>query len=421
MKLKLSPELRHLIRQLKRKWLGPAVFSIFSFFVTALAFWIATSSLGRRMDINVLSIFFSTRGPIAVPREVITVSIDDKSYKTLESSTNYPLPRKFVATAFEHIADANPKLLILDLKFPAERTFDPESDARMVAAIERSPATIWSGRADGGENSDILPSDSPFRKASKMELDMLVAGTSGYRIYIGNPRKLGKQLPVTTVDHSTPDPIKAAFYERVAIAKPLVELANYSLGVPGAHELINFYGPSETIERISLVDLITPESVEDAKKKLHGKVVLVGYQSLQYGKGSLGKDEFPVPVEDNGMFGVEIHANIVGNLIEGNWLKRFSPVTEVALVCVFACIITMAAVRKPSPIVIISIVCTTLLIILASYVLFSQFNFFVSGLGTIVIMTMVTVAGSIVYFDRRIKRFEQHIKKTFNFEFEREV
>ena len=400
--------------------MGPAIFSIIALAMTFAVFETANSYLVRRIDIGVLSAFFSMRGALKAPEDLVIVSIDDNSYKTLEASTNYPLPRSEIATALETIASAAPKLVLLDLKIPAERAFDPAADARIVAAIERVPATIWSGKTGGSVLADLLPSDSPFRKAAKMELDMLVAGTAGFRLYVADPHELGNEIPVEVVRKESPESVKAALYRRAEIAKPLIELANFPIKVPAPHSLINFYGPSETINRISLVDFIRGD-IEESKEKIRGKVVLVGYQSLQYGKGSLGKDEFPVPVEDNGMFGVEIHANIVANLIHGNWLRRLKPVDEVTIVCGLVCLMALIALRKPTPLVIGFLVCSVLLLFVLGYLLFSVFNFFVSGLGTLAAMVAVIVAVSVVYFNRRTQKFERYLKKTFDFETEREI
>jgi CHASE2 domain-containing sensor protein len=115
--------------------------------------------------------------------------------------------------------------------------------------------------------------------------------------------------------------------DRIARRARLVELAKLDIKAPGPNDLINFYGPAGTFERLPLYRLIGKDT-SAARAVLHDKIILLGYQSLSRGRGVTNKDEYDVTVSRSPMFGLEIHANIVGNLIDRSWLRRPSPKVE---------------------------------------------------------------------------------------------
>ena len=105
MKIKLSKELKSPLKSLKRKWLAPII----------------QLTAGLTLEMQVLNTFFELRGNRPPPEDVVIVSIDDRGYKILEASTNYPLPRREIATAIEAIALVSPRPLIPAAKILAER------------------------------------------------------------------------------------------------------------------------------------------------------------------------------------------------------------------------------------------------------------------------------------------------------------
>jgi adenylate cyclase len=104
--------------------------------------------------------------------------------------------------------------------------------------------------------------------------------------------------------------------------------------------LVNFTGPAGTIRQISFVDALdgrfTPGS-------LTGKVVLVGLTAPGL------HDYFPVPYS-GGMFGVEVHAQILENLLEGSFLTEVSRATALGLAILLSVLGAVAA-RLVRPVV----------------------------------------------------------------------
>ncbi|XZE19213.1 CHASE2 domain-containing protein [Pirellulaceae bacterium SH449] len=392
--------------------------------LTLILSWLAAvlyhSSVGTMGNIQTLRLFFFLRGPIAPPEDVVIVAVDDKSFKELAASTSYPLPRRYLATALDSIVEASPRTLVVDGKFPDDRVYDVDSDERIAEAFAKLPTTIWKGRDDDRPDTEVLPSGEHFRKAAKMELDMFITGAQGYLFgasdstgrFLKNPRD-----PVTPTSSLE---AKQRLKAMSTIGYALVELGGYSIVPPTANSFINFYGASKSIPYVSLVDLIMGD-IEAAKAKISGKVVLFGYLSKQYMKGILNRDEFVVPSDPSGMFGVEIHSHLVGNLIHQQWIDRMRPRNEVLFVVLLTIAFAAAALRKPTPSVIGFILLTPLVLLAIGYFSFVYFRFFIPGIPIIALMSYLITAPSIIHFLLRSQRFNNYLNKQLKIETEQEI
>jgi hypothetical protein len=297
------------------------------------------------------------------------------------------------------------------MRFTAE-TDDPEADARIEAALRNGPTSIWSGKTPqpGSELaiSDptpfvTLPSERRFRAAARMELDMLIAGRLGVRSLIA----------------LTSDPA-ASLYERVPIARALVELAKIDVASPGPRDLINFYGPNRAIKRISLFKVVGPRS-DEALRELKGKVVLLGFMSVSRGTGQTDKDSYAVPVSQFPMAGTEIHANIVGNLIDRSWLKRYSKHTEVTDVLLASLLIALVGVACPlergGPL-------AAVLLLLGAYLdyhAFAVMGRWIPGLPSVTLIGVMSLLVGAARHNIGVRRFRSYLKRAFGFELEQKL
>ena len=406
-KLKFSREFLYEVRRLRRKWSRSLLQIIGALGLTFASLYFYKSPLGQSLELFVLKQFFSLRGSRPSPTNLLIVKIDDKSYQALQASPKFAFPRKYVAEALRKIVDAKPRLIIVDANIPTEPLLDPQADALLETGLKDGPTTIWTGELPKASSEDedtvTIRSDVRFRKAAKLELPMSVS------------TNLGQPIFMSDVSVKSEDP-----YLRVPIIRALVELAHYSIETPGRFDLINFYGPKNTLPSISLSDIVLNES-ENLDTQFHGKVIFLGYQSLHYGKGHLGKDEFSVPLARDSMFGVEVHGNLVGNLLDRSWLRRINMQTEISLLFLIIFIMSGYAMRSPSQgtIIVISIFCLTYAGI--SYLFFATQYLWCGGLGTLLFASMVILSISIVYFFRRTESYKKYIDKSFGFERDKEI
>jgi adenylate cyclase len=394
-------DLEFLIRDLRRKWGGSLFKLLIALLFCIVGAWFYTTGIGQKLDLTLQQPFYTFRGVRSPPPEVILVAIDDTTYSTLQAPTSFPLPRKYTAEALEQIIKAAPKLVIFDGRFEPLPGVAPEADDRIEAALQALPATIWSGKEAEDPNDPatkvVFASDNRFRNAAKAELPMSVAGMYGELCFVawGTPEQ-------------TPE-------ERAPIANALVDIGHTPIkGIPGELDFINFYGPHLTIPRMSLSELITG-NVDAAINKLRGKIVLIGYQSRNFGKGPGNSDRFPVPVSTFPMYGVEVHATIVNNLIDGSWLKRASPEVEILSVALFIFIMVSYALRFPNWKSLTIIIAASFIVLLTTYILFAKYNIWLGGVGATLLATILTVVISGFYFIIARDRFERIAERKLGF------
>lgn len=408
--MKISRELRYAIKQLKRRFQGPLFQAGLAFVFAFLAIVVFASPVGQYLELSMLRSFFSLRGPLPPPSDVVLIAIDDRSYQVLGASTNFPLPRRYIATALEVIQAAKPKVTILDAKIPEERLIDPQADARIEAALRLGKVSIWNGvgvASAAGKEELALPSEERFRKAATMELPMRLYSSLDHLVYIGNP---------------SPDTAKAALSERVWHVRPLTEIAGFAIPEPGPGvlDLINYYGPPGGINSISLYELVQGDPAP-LQEKLRDKVVIVGYRSLHVGRGLQAKDEMYTPVSSSGMYGVEIHAHILGNLIERSWLKRLSLENELLFIALSVLILTSFVMRFPRPLTLAVSASILAAICAIDYLAFSLWQFWLGGVATLLAVFVVAAGVSSVFYFLRSEAYRRYLDQTFSFEREREL
>lgn len=372
--------------------------------VIAIAAMVTGSShQGIVFDQWVLRQFFEFRGARLPPPDLLIIAIDDLSYQALGASMNFPLPRRYIASALERLVSASPRLLVLDAAIPAEPTLDPESDRRIESAIKRLPTTIWSGEMPSGSGAGtsgvILRSDERFRAAARLELPMTVFGSGGVVSYISS-----NQSPY------------APLFERVPITKALIALGKMNVAAPGPNDLINFYGAAGTIPRVSVSELLSDDS-KALRPQIAGKILLMGYQSLARGRGTMEKDEFPVTVSPHPMFGLEIHASVVGNLIDHSWLFRLKLADERLLLLLASFIVACAGLRarprKALPLIGLVMIAITS----GGYWQFSRNFFWFGGIGMLLVSCLVTILISALHHVAWTDRFRKYLEKTLPIKF----
>ncbi|MDN5278657.1 MAG: adenylate cyclase [Clostridiales bacterium] len=108
---------------------------------------------------------------------------------------------------------------------------------------------------------------------------------------------------------------------------------------PDAYQNINFMGPAKTFRTISLIDFLKDaENQKQLQKELKGTLLLLGFTDITDFKATpLGY-----------MPGVEIHANIIDNIINNRFLKKLSLGKELFWLISLVIILFVAGFFRPS-------------------------------------------------------------------------
>jgi adenylate cyclase len=329
---------------MKRNWKRAAICA-----AIALASVVITISLGGIRFFQLLSLkaqdaHFVLRGKLPT-KDIVLIEMDDKALAKFPEPTLFWQP--YYAEAIQGAADAGAKVLVLDVAFgiPVGK-WEPENDSTLagayVAASQKMPVV------SGFVASDADQKDPAFA----VPLNMLAAtqGTAAMANLTVDPDDfVRKQVLIETPQAGAPPESLRRSMALLAAEKFLGVTATVGNGhvylgkreIPTDNDLnmtINYAGPTDTFERISLYDFITALHAGNRaqlEKWVKGKAVLLGPDNLEdrhatpfyTAFGSTNKWRSP---------GVEIWANSLRTLLTGDFLQ---PVPEWAR---FAALITVA-------------------------------------------------------------------------------
>lgn len=329
-----------------------------SFAVTALVLLLTQDVLIdfpplRRAENALIDLRFQRRGALGSVRDssqVVIVEISQESFKSLPDP--WPWPRNYYTRLVRNLERAGAKAIGIDLVFSSPDLRNPADDEDFRRALKETGNVILAGKLESEHH--------PFMKREH--------GENYGNIFVDPSQKLGLVNARTDADgvlrRYMPfayDPAEErrlptfsfavlnAFFNQASMytAEILDDYFHYfSRDVPRYDNisfLINYYGPSGTFKRIKLADVLddkdfktveeltTGESTDTFDDPDYGylsdgtfrdKIVLVGSTMPE------DKDLFAVPIGegkqegDNQMYGVEIHANVIQNVLNKDFIFR---------------------------------------------------------------------------------------------------
>lgn len=363
---------------------------VFGLTISLSLLWAVSPLAIYDFDGQLLKTLFAFRGPVEKPKEVVLVAIDIDSFTRSKSSYRMHLSRKAYAEALLNIHKENPELVIVDA-FSVEEE-DQEAQSLLEQAIASGPTVIADVHmfAEGNLNPDKptkkVESAEIFREAAVMAIPMRVLVSNGM---------VSKFGPGSTTE--------VPLEKLVPISRPLKEYLKIDIKEPLPWYLINYYGEPLSIEGpggIPARPLHTffPGS-EDSKGDLpsiQDKIVLIGYTSRLQGSGHATKDQFPVPVSSEQMFGAEILSTIAANLLDGSFIARFAFPDEFVLMFVafFVVLYIISDFLLIPSLLFTSAVGAVWFAV--SYVLFVHYSFFLPGPFFFVVSLLAVLLGQAV-------------------------
>lgn len=279
--------------------------------------WLALTQqvrVPRWLEPKLVDMWFRVRGALPPPEGLVIVSIDDYSLQALNISRLQPWPREVHARLVNKLADYGARRVIFDLLF--QEKLDEKNNQSLADAMRRIPTAI--GRFDmlvaaPGKNSEpqVLSMD-PLELFQK---------NADKVIFFGLPSDFDRS-------HRLFETRRGEAPWSVPLASAIFDPGTAGKDMPGPRDFINFYGPpGESIKVIPYFKALD-DSDPQIPDVFRGAIVFVG-QMLQLKPLTADRDSMvgnldalPVPVSSERMFGVEIQANIVANLINQNWIRR---------------------------------------------------------------------------------------------------
>ena len=355
------------------------------------------SITGQQYEYAIHDTLIRMRGPVKAPQDVMVLALDEESFRQLELPLDRPLPRKYHGEILERLASLGAKRVVFDIVF-AGQSASPEGDQALAKGVASLPVVLavdHGVRESGGMVFHELIKPEPFLSDHAVAL-----ATVGMQLDSGTARRF-------YIDRD--DNIKefVSLSEAGAGYNNSKDLANAVL--PDPSDLINFYGPAQSLRTISLYQLLEKE-VPIPESMVKDKVIYVGLV-LRTGLGAAQKDIFPTTFGN--IFGVEIHATQASNLIHKNWINRPSLNTELMIGSVVLFGFLMILLRaKP-------VTAGTLLVaivigwfVAATICVYN--NFFLTGVSAVTIIMPLAVIVSTTYWYITTRKRQAQIEKAFS-------
>ena len=248
----------------------------------------------ERLNIDVLNVFMP---PVETSDDIVIVAIDETSFSAFE--TQWPWPRELHGMLVERLVEEGARDIIFDVVF-AEPS-EPESDGYFAEAISSAKNVILA--------SDLTAVDDGF-----------MSGVIETRPYI-NFEEAGARVGLAGVDQDN---------DRVIRYFPPFEgtlssvAAQYNEVPEERSKIISYLGPDHSFEYVSYYQFFIDDGIEPGT--IQDKYVLIGLDVKATPDVQQSQvDAFPTPhTRFNARLspGVEVHANMLQNLLNENWISN---------------------------------------------------------------------------------------------------
>lgn len=289
--------------------------------IVALHAGMYLSPIGQGIESSWFDRWIALRGPIAAPKEVVLVAMDEESYTQLGLSPTEAWPRAMHARLVERLAALGARRVVFDVLFVGAGASEDENRA-FGAALTKIPVVLGAEIAQqasaGYSVTELTVPYEPFgENAAATALVNLPEKNGVVRSFFVPGEDVGYNLP------------------------SLASAADSSTEVlPDERALISFYGPAGLGPRVFSYYQILEDEVPFPAELVRDKIVFVGLM-LQTAVGPAQKDSFMTPF--GRMFGVEIHATAAANIVRGDWLRRLPRGLELTLLSALALVVGYAA------------------------------------------------------------------------------
>jgi signal transduction histidine kinase/CHASE2 domain-containing sensor protein len=286
--------------------------------VVGFALILAAEFLGffAGMDNHCYDLFFRLRGATEPDNRILIAAIDEN---TLNRLGRWPLRRIHYARLLERLDKAHIVGLDILMVEPSE------DDTALAAAIRKHGRVILPAYIVKPLQIADTVSSLPSHRAGHIHLEQDVDGVVRkvhHTLYAG-----GRQLPsLASVIYEA---LTGKVLPREAPAGSGRDRTTQARIIQMDLSRINYYGPPGTFPRLSLIDIIDGRYPDDF---FTGRIVLVGVTAAGLESGVLT----PFTQHRDHMHGVETHAHILGNLIDGITLSEVTALMRWAVSLSFA-------------------------------------------------------------------------------------
>ncbi|MFH1723961.1 MAG: adenylate/guanylate cyclase domain-containing protein [Elusimicrobiota bacterium] len=322
----------------------PVYFTIaFSLFLIVLA-W---PGFFQGMDNSWSDTMFQLRGMEPGDPHVIIVTIDDESIKQVGE---YPWPRRVYKRLLSKLYGLGVEVVGLDIMF-----LDPSREKEDAALIQATRSAgdklVHAMRVEAAKDAwsmDYVYPFAPLKRVAKSlgvvsqlmissdgsvrEANLLFGKKQGFwEEWLNDPDRLpafGLAVLSKFTGKSPDDYVRQVGGNIMRLNLRGEKKQEGFIMVEGEQKLLTL-GTDYGLRRVSAWKILEGDLDEDQRKHLKGSMVLVGSTAIG------AYDHFPTPFQDQTP-GVEVHANLIDNLLHGRHLRGSSPLVTMLLIVVLA-------------------------------------------------------------------------------------
>ena len=240
--------------------------------------------------------------------DIIIIEIDDESIYKLGQ---WPLSRDHYATVIDNINKS--RVIGIDILFDIPR----EGDDEFANSLKKNNVVLAIEYRDFYFKNGELYSDNLLKPNENLGIlgDDYEAGF--INLYTDDDKVTRSITPIISSIEEY-EPFSAIIVREFTGIAPELETTRM---------LINYYSEPGGFEYVSFYDAYNnSENLPD----FEGKIVLIGYTA------SGVDDTFMVPISDNAMAGVEIHANLVQSILLKDFINYQDDITTLGIIFLFA-------------------------------------------------------------------------------------
>jgi adenylate cyclase len=285
----------------------------------ALTRWPTTAGLER----GALDLLFLLRGERPSPDRVCVVAIDDASYRELGLAQD-AVPRTVHADLIRKLKAQGASAVAFDVLF--------EGETSLAADLDLESALAETGNVVVGV-SIMVTADPRFVEARTVEPLPALAQAAAALGEVNLPTDPDGVIRLA-------EPMRG---DRPGLALAAYELATGDRSQRESWRVLDYYGKPRTIRTVSLYQALDPEA-SLPPGFFRNKIVFVG-ASQEAATLDIRKDSFPTPFTSataGNTYGVEIHATLAGNFLEGRRIRTLPRGVEIALLLLFPAAASLA-------------------------------------------------------------------------------
>lgn len=362
-----------------------------------LARWPVSSGLEKTYGLDFL---FKLRGRQPKPADICVVAIDNASYLELQIDPLDPWPRALHGELVRTLKAEGARTVAFDVLFEGPR--DPAQDVQFELGLFDAGNVVL--------GSTVERVDDPrFRQASLIDPYPPFAEVAAAVAEVELPPDTDGTIRETWLVPADRPSLGLAAYE--------VATGDDSYRSERRSRLIDYYGPPRTIETVSLYQALDPAQYLPPGF-FENRIVFVGASQVAAVQVTDIKDSFPTPFSGGAVgytYGVEIHATIAANLIEGRRIALLPTGVEIALLIGLALLATVLFIYMRPIAGGVVLVVLVVMAWLMTYYAFARLGLWMPVVIPTMVQLPVAYGVSLIWYYLTTVREREKIRRAFSF------